>query len=389
MDEYKIKKGEEGERFVGKILEEVLSHMDYEYKLIQNTYLPFKSVYGEFGYVSAEFDFTVFTPFYIYIIEVKNESYSNCDYSAPLWELNDSKKTTVSNAINQNITHKRVFCSEMNIPLEKVITIEILLENDGDIKEKSFFPNDYVFGKKELEYKLFYLLSSENSNILDCQKIYDSFKKLVEDKGITKKEHIDVLERTEKIETRIRNVLKSKKHIEYIPFKRTDVVKCNCCGVGNLRFKDKLYKSTKKNKKDSKHYFLGCSSYGESSISCNRGLVYVDNNKEIDEFLALKPIHIEDRNNWGDEQMNKTVLEEMNKIKKQSEELRKQNEKFNNRIKELNISLQNTQYDKNISDTLINELKNETSQLKVDNEMKAKEIGRFKKIFGRIYIRTK
>ncbi len=389
MDDYRVVKGEEGERYVGEILKNVLLRMDYEYRLVQNTYLPFKSVYGEFGYISAEFDFTVFTPFYIYIIEVKNESYSNCDYSAPLWELNDKDKTTVSNAINQNHTHKEVFCSEMNIPLEKVITIEILLDNDDVIKEKTSFPNDFVFGKEELEDNLFYLLSSENCIRLDCQKNYDSFIKLVEDKGITKEEHIAILKRTEKIETRIRNVIKKKKRIEYIPFKRTDIVKCNCCGVGNLRFKDKLYKSTEKNKKDSRHYFLGCSSYGNSNISCNRGLVYVDDNKEIYEFLTLKPIHIENRNNWGDERVNKTVLDEMNEIKKRSDKLIKENEECNNRIKELSISLKSIQNDKNAAEARIIELKSENTYLKADNKTKAEEISCFKKIFGRFYIRSK
>ena len=387
MDEYRIKKGEEGERFVGEILEKVLPRMDYEYKLVQNTYLPYKSVYGKSGYISAELDFIVFTQFYIYIIEVKNESYSNCDYSAPYWVLKDG--TTVSNAVNQNHTHKEVFCSEISIPLDKVITIEVLLENDGVVKENTSFPNDYVFGKKELEHNLFYLLSSENSDTLDYQKIYDSFKRLVEDKGIIKEEHIAILKRTKKIETRIRNVIKKKKHIEYIPFKRTDIVECNCCCVGNLSFKDKPYKSNEKSKNKTPHYFLGCSSYGDSSISCNRGLVYVDDNVEIDEFLALKPIHIKDRNNWGDEQMNKTVLEEMNIIRKENEELKKQNERINNRIKEINTLLHNTRYNKSITDTQIIELKNENSQLKVDNEIKSEEIGRFKKIFGSIYIRSK
>ena len=68
MDDYRVVKGEEGERYVGEILKNVLLRMDYEYRLVQNTYLPFKSVYGEFGYISAEFDFTVFTPLYLFAV---------------------------------------------------------------------------------------------------------------------------------------------------------------------------------------------------------------------------------------------------------------------------------------------------------------------------------
>ena len=76
-------------------------------------------------------------------------------------------------------------------------------------------------------------------------------------------------------------------------------------------------------------------------------------------------------------------------LRKENEELKKQNERINNQIKEINTLLHNTRYNKSITDTQIIELKNENSQLKVDNEIKSEEIGRFKKIFGSIYIRSK
>lgn len=380
MDDYRIQKGEDGERYVGEILNKVLSKMDFYYKLVQNTYLPFESVYGKNGFISAEFDFTIFTPFYVYIIEVKNESYANCDYSAMQWELKDGTK--VSNAINQNHTHKEVFCSEMNIRLDNVITIEILLENDGVVEEYTSYPNDHVFGKKSLEENLLHILSSENNSKFECQRLYDRFKKTVDNKGITKEKHIKILDRTEIIETRIRNV------IGYIPFKRTDIIKCNCCTAGNLRFLDKKYESNQNSKRVSTHYFLGCSSYYNKSIECNQKLIYVDKNKKTDDFQALIPIHIEERNNWGDEQVNQTVLDEINELKSRIKSLNEENEIHNREIEKLKNSLERVQQENKYNEIERNKFKNEVITLKNDNECKVKELSLFKRLVGKIYIKT-
>ena len=48
--------------------------------------------------------------------------------------------------MRQNHFHKLVFCSEMGIPREKVITIEVLLEN-GKWNNQSPYINDYIFDK--------------------------------------------------------------------------------------------------------------------------------------------------------------------------------------------------------------------------------------------------
>lgn len=78
------------------------------------------------------------------------------------------------------------------------------------------------------------------------------------------------------------------------------------------------YPSTKKNKRASGHYALGCSNYGNTKINCEFGLVYVDKDKLIDLYLEMEPIHIEDRNNWGKEKVVKTVLDEINDLKEQN-----------------------------------------------------------------------
>ena len=45
------------------------------------------------------------------------------------------------------------------------------------------------------------------------------------------------------------------------------------------------------------HYAFGCSNYGNKSIGCTRGLIYMDKKKDKTPFLSLEPIHIEERNN--------------------------------------------------------------------------------------------
>ena len=59
-----------------------------------------------------------------------------------------------------------------------------------------------------------------------------------------------------------------------VNLRRTDIIKCNFCDTGELRFKDMLYHSTKENKRSSRHYALGCPNYNKKEFNC--GLIYVD-----------------------------------------------------------------------------------------------------------------
>lgn len=59
MKQYRIEKGEEGERCVYGIVTEILNEMDFSYKIVRNSYLPYKSVYRENGYIFAELDIVI------------------------------------------------------------------------------------------------------------------------------------------------------------------------------------------------------------------------------------------------------------------------------------------------------------------------------------------
>ena len=74
------------------------------------------------------------------------------DYKEPLWCLMNGE--LVSNPIEQNHTHK-VVCSELRIPRENVITVEVLLENGCVPNMNSPYPNDYVFSLDDIKINLF------------------------------------------------------------------------------------------------------------------------------------------------------------------------------------------------------------------------------------------
>ena len=364
MIDFKVQKGIEGENYVNDVLDKVLEKMDYTFITVRNKIIPFESVYGKSGYLSAEFDFIVFTPYYVYIIEVKNESYSEQDYSNRLWVLKNGTK--VSNPISQNHNHKQVFCSELNVPLHKVITIEILLENVGFEVKKTNYANDYVLCGTDFTQDLLYLFSSESDEILDYQKIHDSFLRIVKKCRVDSRLHQECLDRTETIETRIKNVL------GYIPFHRTDIVKCDRCGTGKLVFRDMKYKK-RGGVNNTMHYALGCTNYRNNSINCE-GLIYVDKDKDNNPFRDVKSIRIEERNGWGKELVNRTVLDEINELNRKYEDLRKQLNNMTYLESRLN------EKEKTVDDL---EIKN--SQLEKYNKELIRDLSRYKKIIGPIY----
>lgn len=375
MDKYNVEKGEEGENFVYEIVHTVLEEMDYKYKINRNAILPFESVYGVAGFITAEFDITVFTPFYIFLIEIKNECYLEFDYQEPLWKLKNGE--TASNPLSQNHTHKNVFCSELRIPREKVITIEVLLQNGKNANENSPYPNDYVFDKNELQQKLRYLFATESDQKNDVDISSKLFLEKINRYKLKKEDHIANLKRTEKIETRIRRV------IGWINLRRTDIVLCEKCNTGKLCFREKKYKSTYKNDRASTHYFLGCSNYGDNEIKCS-GLIYVDANKCSDEFRNIEPITIEQKNDWEEEKVVRTILDEMESLKNKYDDVREQN----NILKAKNNEIQscyNKYFEK--AEQKIIEMTEKEKKAREEAEILKKEFGRFTKIFGKFYLK--
>lgn len=366
-------KGALGEAIVYQEIVSVVNELDFECEVIKNARFPFESVYGEHGYITAEIDVVVFTPYLIFLFEVKNERYKEFNYKEPLWYLMNDEP--VSNLIEQNHTHKEVFCSELKIPREQVITIEVLLENGRVPNVLSIYPNDYVFSSDDLKNKLIYLLATTASKKINKDDIYQQFVDKLEKENISEEEHIKHLKRTEKIETRIKNV------IGYVNLRRTDVVHCTCCGVGKLYFKDKIYPSTRESKRASKHYFLACSSYGDRKINCRARLIYVDKNKDSSLFKEIATDSIIHRNNWGDEGVTKTILNEIESLNCANQKLcielqsvKKENERLRKALAEVNK--------KNDSQAIeIKKLSIETMQVSMLKE----KLGCFKKILGRIY----
>lgn len=363
MKDYRVQKGEEGENYVNDVLVQVLDQMDYPYIVERNSCFAFESVYGKYRYLSAEFDFVVFTPYYVYMIEVKNESYSKCNFSDPLWVLINEEN--VPNPITQNHTHKQVFCSELKVPLHKVITIEVLLGDYRFKVEKTQFVNDYVFWGSDLYQNFLYLLSSESSDMLNHYSIHKMFMDNIGRKWEDSYEHLERLSRTEIIKKKFVSVLR------YIPFHRTDLVKCNCCANGYLHFWDKPFPN-KGGKNNVTHYFLGCST-NDRKI-CKQEHIYLDKDHDPTPFKNLIPISIEERNGWGKELVNRTVLDEINELNRKNEDLRKQLNNMTYLESKLN------EKEKTVDDL---EIKN--SQLEKYNKELIRDLGRYKKIIGPIY----
>lgn len=136
------------------------------------------------------------------MIEIKNKCYKNFDYNESLWELMNGD--SVSNPINQNHTHKLVFCSELGVPREKVITIEILLENGKINGENSPFVNDYIFDRNNFFQGLTRLFATESNSRIEIDKLSQDFINQISKNKIRKKDHVAMLKCTEKIETRIK-----------------------------------------------------------------------------------------------------------------------------------------------------------------------------------------
>jgi len=367
-------KGKIGETIVLNEINSVLSNLDFNCKVIQNARFPFESVYGERGFITAEIDIVLFTPYLIFLFEIKNEAYAKFDYKDPLWCLMNDEM--VSNPIEQNHAHKEVFCSELRIPRENVITVEVLLENGCIPNMNSPYPNDYVFSLDDIKNKLVYLLATTSDSMIDVNYVLQQFANLLKKKSISEEEHISQLRRTEKIETRIRNV------IGYNNLHRTDVVHCTSCGAGKLYFKDKNYLSTNESQRESKHYFLGCSSYGNDNINCNAGLIYVDARKDSSLFKQIKPDPIANRNNWGEEKMTKTILDEIETLTSTNQDLCDELENLKNENSRLKEALVKSQRENDNQTTKIMELSKEKKQL----ESLKNKLEHFKRVFGKIYI---
>lgn len=367
MKNYCEEKGKNGEDLVYQWVCDILNGMDFNYRIVRNAILPFESVYGEWGKITAEFDILIFTSYFVFMIEVKNERYIKCDYGEPVWEI---EKDTVSNPLRQNQAHKKVFCSELNIPRERVLTIEVLLENGKCEKMKSPYPNDYVFDKSDFCENAKYLLGTKYSEPLNYESLYANFKKKVDAYKYTIEEHKSILKRTEKIETRI------NRELGYVNLHRTDTVMCSKCKTGHLFFGDKSYVSPG-NTNATTHYFLKCSNYSKEEDGCV-GLIYVDKDKSIDEFKKICPISIERKNDWGDEKVMHTLLDDVEQIKKERDS-------FHNQV--LFLEKQNNDLESQLAKSK-EEAKQYVSILRRqqrENGELHEQLDSFKKILGNIY----
>lgn len=276
---------------------------------------------------------------------------------------------------NMTISYEELSEIDENITILARVTVEVLLENGCVPNVPSVYPNDYVFSLDDIKNKLVYLLATTSDGIQKMEVIYKQFIDMLKKHNISEEEHINLLKRTEKIETRIRNV------IGYINLHRTDVVHCTCCNVGKLYFKDKNYRSTNESERASKHFFLGCSNYGNKKIKCEAGLIYVDKNKDSSLFKEIKPDSIAHRNNWGDEKVTKTILDEIESLNSTNQNLCIELESVKKENEQLKEALSES---KRKNDNQEKKIMNCSAEIERVKRLEEK-LSCFKKIFGRIY----
>lgn len=324
-------KGKAGEDIVFAALENAIKLMDYSCPPpLRNSLLPFESVYGRNGFITAEFDIVLFTPFFVFLFEIKNALYDYSDYNDRLWKLKNKDDEQTSNPIYQNHIHKLVFCSEMNIPREQVITVEVLLENGKQNGRKTKFKNDYVFDKTDLDKELAYLIASERIILddtdfvdsldekysyikLDCENLHKLFSEKTKDNELYRKKHKEDLLRTEKIEK------EQSKYANFIPFRRTDTLTCPKCG-GKLCFMDNS-KEFSRNYKAKFSFFLGCTNYYKD-IQCDYKCALYDEKHLKEVYKTIKPESIESRNDWGEERMNDLFIDEMKRLENEINDIK-------------------------------------------------------------------
>ena len=164
-------KGILGEKYVSQKIEEAIKYWGKDIKLFGPIILKYYSIYGE---MTCEIDHVIVLGNKVILGETKNGYYENIDYEAECWKILYGNDIT-DNPVIQNHYHKEVFCSMLGIELQKVITVEFLL-NYENCKIRTQYPNDYVLGKDNIyDYLLLlfsdYSDSTENDNSELCKKL--------------------------------------------------------------------------------------------------------------------------------------------------------------------------------------------------------------------------
>ena len=144
IEERKIEKGLEGEKFVQNALKQALDILKIRYKLYSNVFLQFPSSYGgKYGF-TTEIDHVVITDQYVFVVETKNQTYYDNSYTENLyhnyWHLNDDKLTKVLNPMIQNYYHKILLSEQLGVDREAILQLVCL---------KDIPPDGGVIGMKD------------------------------------------------------------------------------------------------------------------------------------------------------------------------------------------------------------------------------------------------
>lgn len=320
-------KGILGEKYVSQKIKEAIKYWGKDIKLFGPIILKYYSIYGE---MTCEIDHIIVLGNKVILGETKNGYYENIDYEAECWKLLYGNDIT-DNPVIQNHYHKEVFCSMLGIELQKVITVEFLL-NYENCKIRTQYPNDYVLGKDNIyDYLLLlfsdYSDSTENDNSELCKKlqVYQSAY------GKMKDNHIKRLNEVKKIEE------KTRTRDGNYRFRRTDIAKCpKCSGFLYL---------------NGEHKTVNVRKSFQIEVKCKKCDYFVPPYKDDDKgvqsgFFQVKSMHLAEYKRWEMEEHINTSIDIYEQMKEENATLKeaverlkreKQNERteFENKLNSL------------------------------------------------------
>lgn len=387
IDDKRITKGNEAELFVNKSVKTALETLNIRYIIYNNIYIQFPSSYGNWYGATTEIDHLIITEQYIFIIETKNQMYNHNPFSESrrniYWHLSDDKQTTVLNPTIQNYYHKIILSEKLEVDREAIVQIVCLkdIPPDGDYRQRHPWQknnNVLMIDDEKFLDNLCLLLMSENQNHkYDFESIVDKVNNLKNQQYLYKNQHIDNLERADKI-------------LDYqfgtgVKLQYTDTAFCPKCGqIMKIDLVDGSYEPRRKRRRHRYAPILKCINKGcyykedfkkrgiEINISYN--FDNMPSKKIVNSDIEL--LTIEERLGYNmTEEYQETVLNQIETLKSklQSEEakvyrLNEMKELQREKIKQLNDDLHSVH----------SRLQKAESQLK-----------NYKQLIGSVYIRRR
>lgn len=362
-------KGNYGEQIAQEMITNAAKNIDGDIRVYNNIILEFPSVFGNSpeGMFTTEIDHIIVTPYLVVLVETKNEEIAVGGYLEDTWILKNGEE--VSNPINQNQMHKKVFCNTLGVDSNRVFTIELLL-GQSVANCSSQNTNDYIMSDEDFERNLTLLLSTKYKKIMDVC-LNEKLKQMEKQSEYKRNVHINNINKAKDISEWIRT------HENAYVFSFLDTVKCPKCGSYMLFRKAKYVDYSRNNTRRSKQYMIGCLNY---AITGCDGRVYYSK-KKGEGFQKVNRISFEERSGWSEqEKTTNNILEDYWFVKRE-------NAAIKNRLNDLADEIEGQESEIGEYKKKTHLLSQEKQSVEKEKIELKKELNKYKRLFGNIYIR--